>query len=147
MAGEGTLSLQPQCSLHTENVKLETRVIFGNKSELVIPKLDLRAWDDINLDSKMESEMNLTTNEADKIAKLKGDIEVIRKNQILIKPKTIELHDVHHYSLIYLLVITIIVYILVKKCYMKPIANQNSGNILPAISMPNLAGENVATDN
>lgn len=74
MAGEGTLSLQPQCSLHTENVKLETRVIFGNKSELVIPKLDLRAWDDINLDSKMESEMNLTTNEADKIAKLKGDI-------------------------------------------------------------------------
>lgn len=91
--------------------------------------------------------MNLTTNEADKIAKLKGDIEVIRKNQILIKPKTIELHDVYHYSLIYLLVITIVVYILVKKCYMKPIANQNSGNILPAISMPNLAGENVATDN
>lgn len=52
LAGEGTLSLQPQCSLHTENVKLETRVIFGNKSELVIPKLDLRAWDDINLDPK-----------------------------------------------------------------------------------------------
>lgn len=106
MAGEGTLTLQPQCSLDAENVRLDTKVIFSDKSELLIPKLDLKAWHDIQIE--VENESNLTTNfETSKIDKLKNDIQTIQQNQVLIKPKSIELHDVHHYSLIYLLIISL----------------------------------------
>lgn len=96
LVGEGLLTLNQQCSLDTEHIRLMTRSELGdNSSEIVIPNLDLRGWKLPEKSEDFELRIENITEQND-FTKLKAILNDTKENSVLIKRENVEVHDIHH---------------------------------------------------
>lgn len=130
LAGEGILRLQPQCTLGADKFHLISRISLANESnEMIIPEIHIDSWDYHSPSTPPPHEFEGTTGNGETINELKRALNITRSHAHL---SHYNYHDVHHYTLSYLIVVCLIIYFTFKYCIHK-----NRIVSMPRIESPN----------
>jgi len=133
LEGEGLLSLSDHCSLHAGGIHLTTRITLNDNSSLLIPQLDLREWPQLPESMATGNISEFRHSTLKNITELQIKLNETQANFHLINPGEINLHDMHHYIVIYSIIVVLLAYFVYKKC------NSNEGREIPPIPMPRLS--------
>lgn len=106
------MELKPRCSLEHSNFKLFSSFQFGNVSEIVVPKLKFHNHSNWELSKHVVDFQPLDLQNMSSIE------EKIKRTKQNLNLNNINYHDIHHYTLIYVcfMIIIIIVVYQAKQC-------------------------------
>lgn len=145
LSGEGILTLDPNCVIQGKHFQLEPKRIFSsNSSEILIPSINhtelimSHSTDTIGFHDYVRS--NFST--------IDQQIGEIKRNLQLPHPTLTNVHDMHHYTMTYIIIVCAIVGFVYVWRKINNLKTATTRAILPnrRISMPVLfARENVAT--